>query len=93
MTDRFVSLVAVKHEEHHDRSFLFEAPHSCGLKKGDSVIVDTKYGEALGKVTAFQSFVMVGSDGYNFILDAMGATEPLKKVVGAFKPYEYKEDN
>ena len=92
MTDKFVSLVAVKHDRHHDRCFLFEAPRGCCLKKGEIVAVDTQYGEHLGVVEAVHDFMLVDSTDYNFIVDAMGATKPLKRVMGVFAPYKYEED-
>ena len=93
MTDKFVSLVAVKHRAGHDRSFLFEAPQTCFIHKGDIVAVDTQYGEDYGRVTAINPFVLVDSMDYNFAVDAMGATKPLKKVIGVFAPCKYEEDD
>lgn len=90
--DKFVSLVAVKHEEYQDRSFLFEAPISYKIGVGSLVVVDTQYGEKLGRATAVHDFIRVGSDHYNFIVAAMGATEPLKKVIGVFTPLKYEEE-
>ncbi len=93
MTDRFIKLVAVKHRAGHDRCFLFEAPQSCVINKGDIVMVETQYGEDYGRVTAINPYVLVGSFDYNFAVDAMGATEPLKKVIGVFAPCKYEEDD
>ena len=90
--DKFVSLVAVKHKEYQDRSFLFEAPRGVTLKEGEIVVVDTQYGEQLGIVTAVHNFVYYDGVDYNFIVKAMGATKPLKKVIGEFAPFIYEED-
>lgn len=93
MNDRYVSLVAVKHKESDNRSFLFEAPRVCNLEAGDIVVCDTQYGEAYGKVTAVKEFVRVGSEEYGFVVASMGAKEPLKKVVGRVVAYKYEEED
>lgn len=90
MTDRRISLVAVKHKDEHNRCFLFEAPRFCGLKVGETVLVDTQYGEDIGKVVAVEEYVQTNSEIYEFIIKAMGATEPLKRIVGRYKKYEYE---
>lgn len=93
MSDRFISLVAVKHKESDNRSFLFEAPRLCNLKVGDTVVCDTQYGEAYGKVTAVSEYVRYGSPEYIFVALAMGAKEPLKKVIGRVVAYEYEKED
>ena len=92
MTDRYISLVAVRHGTPNDRNFLFEAPRGCCLRKGEFVLVDTQYGEALGRVVAVSNYVLVGNTEYEFAVNSMGAKEPLKKVIGVFKPYKYEEE-
>lgn len=92
MSDKFLSLVTVKHKESDNRSFLFEAPSLCNLTVGDTVLCDTQYGEAYGKVTAVSEYVRVGSPEYNFIVLAMGANEPLKKIIGRMVAYEYEKE-
>ena len=93
MSDKYLSLVAVKHYKEHDRSFLFEAPRLCNLKVGDTVLCDTQYGEAYGKVTAVSEYVRVGSPEYCFVVLAMGAHEPLKKIIGRIVAYEYEKED
>ena len=93
MTDRYISLVAVRHDMPNDKNFLFEAPSGCCLRKGELVLVDSQFGESIGRVVAVQNYVLVGDTEYEFAVNSLGATEPLKRVIGVFKPYKYEEDN
>ena len=76
---KLIKVVAVKHFG-NDQAFLFEAPYNQILKPGDTVIVDTKFGEAEGKVVVCDSF-LEDSAAFKFIIAASGATLPLRRVL------------
>ena len=70
-------VVFVKHENSEKR-YLFCAPESQSLKRGDVVVCRTANGDEKG-VCATGSFFVSGIDE---IVRAVGAYLPLKKVVG-----------
>jgi len=77
----FVDLVLCKHIDDLDgHIYLFYAPAFSGLKKGDSVIVDTKYGQKLAEVKDIET-VDTKLPVYDFIVTAAGATKPLRKII------------
>ena len=82
---RFIDLVAVKHTD-NGKPFLFQAPAFCSLSPDQTVEVDTRLGITTGKVVATYT-VDPDSDEYRFIIAAMDAVEPLRKVLGV---YEYR---
>ena len=82
---KLIKVVAVKHVD-NDHAFLFEAPYNQILKPGDTVIVDTKFGEAGGKVVVCDSF-LEDSAAFKFIIAASGATLPLRRVLKRLVEY------
>lgn len=63
------------------RNFLFQAPAWSGLKKGDSVVVDTKFGERPADVVAVMTIDGENEEAMNFMRAATGAHLPLRKVI------------
>lgn len=88
----YIDLVSCKHSK-NGNVFLFQAPAWSHLKKGDDVIVDTIRGEHPAFVVDAIT-VDIDSDTFNFIVDSMEATLPLKRVLKKFdyKTFEYEED-
>ena len=85
----YIDLVAVTHHE-GERPFLFQAPAwTYALKPGTEVVVDTVKGMQKGRVVDSIT-VGVGGEHYDFIVKAMNATLPLKKVVGVLNYTEIK---
>ena len=82
----YIDLVLCKHSE-SGKLFLFEAPPFSYLAKGDEVIVETRHGETSATVRMSYT-VEAESKAYDFIVEAAGATHPLKRVL---KECQYKE--
>lgn len=61
----------------------------CRLKKGTNVLCDTKYGDQPGIVA--ECFEVKDTDSALFrrYLALMGATEPLKEILGVFVPFTW----
>lgn len=77
----YIDLVAVVHQA-GQRPFLFQAPAwTYALKPGTDVIVQARGEETKGTVVDSLT-IRVGSEELDFILKAMNATLPLKKVLG-----------
>ena len=88
----YIELVVCKHPNSQFK-FLFYAPAWTGLKTGDEVIVDTKHGEQPATVLT-KTIVEKDSELYNFILESMSATLPLKRVLKKviYVEMNYEED-
>lgn len=84
----YIDLVLVKHEGCGSR-FLFQAPAFSQFDKDELVICDTKYGKQPAKVIA-SCTAEVGSEVYQMICAASGATMPLKKVLERVQYIELK---
>lgn len=69
------------------RRYVFTS--KCKLKKGVHVMCDTQYGDAHGVVA--DCFEVQETDHILFkrYLELMGATEPLKEIVGVFVPFKW----
>lgn len=89
----YIDLVLCK-VEGETKAELFQAPRFSHLKAGDDVLVDTAYGEKHAKVINSMS-VDPEYEEHRFILDATGATEPLKRVLSQirYKAFTYEEEN
>jgi len=83
----YIDLVLVKHPN-NGNVFLFEAPQFSSIKAGDTVLCDTQYGEALGKVEDKKT---VNESEIQFIVKSAGATLPLKRIIGTFDQIKYTE--
>ena len=92
MSITYEDLVVCKFEG-NNRPYLFRATPWSGINVGDEVLVDTRKGKAHATVLGRELFE-VGSDRHQFIIEAAGATLPLKRVLGVYKYTElnYKED-
>ena len=83
----------------HRRPYAFKAPKYSDLNPGDTVIVDGLNGvETDAIVINHTNFNMdYDAEDYQFMLDAVGAREPLKKIKAKMsrKDFEYddEEDN
>ena len=74
-------------------NYLFYAPAFTRFIGGQSVIVDTRYGEMPATVISSLT-VSEGSETYDFIVKATGAKLPLKRVLSVIttKELEYEEE-
>lgn len=90
--NRFVQFVVCQHTD-DSRKYLFYAPTFTDIKKGDEVLVDTKYGERKATVLAVCT---TSSDDVDRILRVLAGAEdkPLKRVIGKYKftKFDYRED-
>lgn len=77
----FYFLVFCKHSE-NGKAFLFDLDRAISLRDGDKVLVDTRKGESQALVVG-DSFC-VDSRALKSIAAAMGATLPLRKVIGKY---------
>lgn len=85
----YIDLVAVVHQA-GQRPFLFQAPAwTYALKPGTEVIVQARGEETKGTVVDSIT-VRVGSEELDFIVKAMNAALPLKKVLGVLEYTELK---
>ena len=75
----YIDLVLCKHAN-SNKPFLFQAPFCSGLRKGDSVIVETVLGAQDAMVIAVDH-IEVGDEFYDFVLLCAGATHPLRRVI------------
>lgn len=75
----YIDLVLVKYDAISDPR-LFMAPFISAVNKGDTVVVDTAAGERKAKVINVMS-INTEREEYAFIIDATGATLPLKRVL------------
>lgn len=86
--NKMVDLVLCEHDLHSGQRFLFQAPSFSwldnGLKKGDRVLVETEHGESEAYVVS-SCTVNTGSEQYDMIMHACGASEPLKRVIGRYE--------
>lgn len=89
-----IDLVLCEHDLNKGQKFLFQAPMFSCLKNGDKVMVDTKYGERVATVVASCS-VGEGTEQYEMIVQACGASEPLKKVISkiTYRKFEYEGES
>lgn len=87
---KYVDLVIVKHRPEQVVNFLFYAPFASGLKAGDTVIVETKQGEQLGKVVAVAGFAK-DCEEFKVVTAAAGASE-LKRVLCRAVPLDYSDE-
>lgn len=73
---------------------LFEAPSFTNLREGDRIRVDTRAGIVEATVIAVAVSEVHEGYNYNFIINACGATKPLKKVVSKITEttFEYPEE-
>ena len=90
--NRFVQFVVCQHTD-DSRKYLFYAPTFTDIKKGDEVLVDTKYGERKATVLAVCT---TSSDDVDRILRVLAGAEdkPLKRVIGKYQfvKFDYSED-
>ena len=85
----YIDLVAVVNQA-GQRPFLFQAPAwTYALKPGTEVVVETVNGEKKG-VVVDSITVRIGREELDFIVKAMNATLPLKKVLGVLEYTELK---
>lgn len=83
--NRYTGLVLCKHPKHKNL-FLFQIPaFSYKVKEGDTVVVDTKYGEQEVEIVHILNSVLINSSEFNFILNCVGATLPLRRVISTKK--------
>lgn len=73
---------------------LFEAPSYTGLREGDKIKVDTSCGVVEATVVDVTMSEVYEGYLYNFIINACGATKPLRKVISKITEtkFEYPEE-
>lgn len=76
-----MNLVIVKHEN-CDQKYLFRVTKN--VYAGELVRVRTKKGDTLATCLCDSFSIEDGSDEYETILSAFGATEPLSYVIGSY---------
>ena len=94
MSREFFDVVTCQHEGSTNK-FLFRAPAWSYLNKGDTVIVETKKGEQKATVVAVSTETYDYEDKTTkFIVDSMGATWPLNKVLAkvVLSEIHYKDE-
>ena len=74
------TIVIVKHTD--GRRYMFEVPGDYVLKKGDMVLCDTKYGKVIA--TCVTESLKCCSEVFDMIAELVGATFPLKKILGKY---------
>ena len=86
----YIDCVVVKYED-SPKKYLFQAPAFSYLQADQIVTVDSE--DDVAKVVSTIT-LDVDSESFKFIVDALGAKLPLKKVTGQYiyKEFEYKED-
>ena len=87
-----IGLALCKHDG-CERGYLFQMPQYGNLDEGDRVIVETRNGEKEAVVLSAAT-VYDTDDGYQMILKASGAHEPLRKVLRKiiYKEFTYEDD-
>lgn len=92
MTDYF-DFVLAKHND-CDRTYLFRAPAWSGLKKGDSIKVETKRGQKLATVVSTITLRSDDTEKIDFIMHGTGAAENVRKVISkvTYVNFEYSEE-
>lgn len=74
------TIVIVKHAD--GRRYMFEVPGDYMLNKGDMVLCDTKKGEAIA--VCVTGSLKCCPEVFNVIAELVGATFPLKKILGKY---------
>ena len=94
MSRDYFDFVLVKHEN-CDKPFLFRAPAWSHLGKNDEVIVETKHGNEKAIVIASKTLGCDEQDEIDFIMQATGASEDVKKVLAKIelRTFDYEEDD
>lgn len=78
-----MNIVIVKHEN-CGQKYLFEVPRGNSVRAGDLVKVRNKRGEALATCLCDSFTLDEGSNEYEAICSAFGATRPLAQIIGRF---------
>ena len=90
--NKFVQFVVCKHDG-NSKKYMFYAPAFSDIKKGDGVLVDTKFGEQKATVLAVCT---TSDDDVERILRVLTGAEdkPIKRVIGKynFSKFDYSED-
>ena len=88
----YTNVVFVRHG--NTKPFLFETVSWPELKKGDSVICDTKHAKDEPGVCITDS-ISLDADELEAVATGVGATLPLKRIRGVvtIRPFEYKDES
>ena len=88
-----IGLALCSHTGNKKSRYLFQMPAYERLKQGDEVIVETKDGEKSAVVLQTTNCIY-GDEEYKMIMEASGASEPLKRVTRKveYKRLAYDED-
>lgn len=80
MKTNYVDFVLCKHPN-NGHNWLFRAPGFSGLKKGDAVMVDTKFGVRNATVVSVVTVKRDDKQMIDFVMNATGADADVKKVL------------
>ena len=83
------TIVIVKHTD--GRRCMFEVPGDYMLTKGDTVLCETKRGEVTA--TCVTDTLKCCPETLDAFAELMGATFPLKKILGKYKFVKFEEEN
>ena len=75
----FIDLVVCTYPLDHNK-YLYIAPRFSNFEQGDEVVVEEKDGKRVAVVQDCETFTY-DDDKYNFVLNAMGAITPLRRIV------------
>lgn len=92
--NQYVDFVLCKHEN-SDKTYLFRAPAFSGLKKGNQVIVDTKYGQKIATVVSSVLVDVENEPMIDFIMNATHAESDVKKVLSkvVYQEMDYSKED
>lgn len=83
-------IVIVQHDGEFAR-YLFEVPDGVHLAPGDTVVCDTRKGEA--NAVCVTHSIVCGENAFEAFVKLTGATLPLRKIVGKYEVNRFVEEN
>lgn len=72
-----------------DTRYMFEVPDGVQLAPGDTVVCDTRKGEA--KAVCITHSIVCGRNAFDAFVKLTGATFPLKKIIGKYELNRFAE--
>lgn len=86
--ENVMKVVSIRHAN-NGRQFLFEVPDGWSVKKGQTVMCETKNGtnEGAAECDSFE----VSESALSSLVDVFGAKLPLKKIVGEYRYIDWTE--
>ena len=81
------NLVYCKHDESHNRAYLYELPLNAEVKAGEKLCVEDRNGEHV--IPAFSRNFFADSEVTEIICTANGGYYPPAKAIGKVKTHEF----